>query len=114
MKPVSTENSEHYTWGGVCDGWHLVRNDQLSVIQERMPPGATETEHYHERARQFFFVLRGVLSLAVGGEVVQVGARQGLEIAPGVRHRAFNDGDAPVEFILSSTPPTKGDRINVA
>jgi mannose-6-phosphate isomerase-like protein (cupin superfamily) len=77
-----------------------------------MPPGATEVAHHHERARQFFYVLSGRLSFAVGNETVRLEPRQGLEIPPGVRHRAYNDGTAPVEFVLVSTPPTAGDRIN--
>ncbi|MGA8345596.1 MAG: hypothetical protein WB781_26940, partial [Candidatus Sulfotelmatobacter sp.] len=39
---VSRENAEHYRWGVDCDGWHLVKDAQLSVIEEFMPPGAAE------------------------------------------------------------------------
>lgn len=111
MQAISTANAEHYTWGGVCDGWHLARHESLSVIEERMPPGASEREHHHERARQFFYVLRGTLSLEVSGRTISVPPRSGVEIAPGERHRAFNAGGEAVEFILVSTPPTRGDRI---
>ncbi len=51
--PISVANAEHYTWGANCDGWHLVRTPELSVIQERVPPGGRETRHLHTRARQF-------------------------------------------------------------
>jgi hypothetical protein len=37
----STENAENYKWGNNCDGWHLLKSDSLSVIQERMPAGTT-------------------------------------------------------------------------
>lgn len=114
MKPINTVNAEHYTWGGRCDGWHLARSAALSVIEERMPPGATEVEHYHTRARQFFYVIHGRLSLTVERDTVHLGPRQGLEITPGVRHRAFNGGEEPVEFVLASAPPAQGDRINTA
>jgi mannose-6-phosphate isomerase-like protein (cupin superfamily) len=57
--PVSISNAEHYVWGQVCDGWHLLKSDGLSVICERVPPGAGEIAHYHERAHQFFYVLSG-------------------------------------------------------
>ena len=113
MPIVSKENAEHYVWGGNCDGWHLMRSETLSVIQECMPPGATATEHSHERARQFFFVLSGRLAMAMDGEVRHIGSQQGLEIAPGVRHHAFNDSMESVEFVLCATPPAKGDRINL-
>ena len=34
----SKENSEHYKWGDNCSGWHLVKTQSLSVIEELMPP----------------------------------------------------------------------------
>jgi hypothetical protein len=55
--PVSVANGEHYTWGGICDGWHLLRAEGLSVIEERMPAGTFEQRHFHQQARQFFYVL---------------------------------------------------------
>jgi hypothetical protein len=54
---VSLENTEHYMWGEICDGWHLLKRDDLSVIQERVPAGVVEVMHYHQFARQFFYIL---------------------------------------------------------
>lgn len=51
---ISKQNAAHYIWGGQCDGWHLVQNEELSVIHERMPAGTSETRHYHSISRQFF------------------------------------------------------------
>jgi len=31
---VSREIAEHYRWGNDCDGWHLVKDGSLSVIEE--------------------------------------------------------------------------------
>ena len=42
LKPVSTESAEHYRWGEACDGWQLLAREDLSVIEERMPPGTAE------------------------------------------------------------------------
>ncbi len=53
---VSKQNAEHYVWGGKCDGWHLVKKQNLSIIHERMPPHTKEVRHYHTKAHQFFFV----------------------------------------------------------
>ena len=60
---MSTSTAEHYTWGEACDGWHLVKQDGVSVIQERMPAGTAETRHRHARSRQFFYVLSGSLTI---------------------------------------------------
>ena len=49
--PISRTNALHYTWAGVCDGWHLVRTPELSIIEERMPPGTSEHRHFHTHAR---------------------------------------------------------------
>lgn len=54
---VNRGNAEHYRWGADCDAWHLVKDAELSVIEECMPPGTAETLHYHQRAQQFFYVL---------------------------------------------------------
>ena len=35
---VSIDNAEHYVWGDVCDGWRLLQREDMSVIQERVPP----------------------------------------------------------------------------
>ena len=54
---ISRETAELYTWGNGCDGWHLVKDPSLSVIEERMPPGTSEVRHYHQRAQQSLFCL---------------------------------------------------------
>ena len=63
---ISTKSAEHYKWGGPqgtdCDGWHLVKTDELSVIEELMPPGTSEARHSHVHARQLFYVLEGELT----------------------------------------------------
>ena len=56
---VSIENAEHYIWGGICDGWHLLKRDDMNIIQERVPAGGAEVMHYHQTARQFFYILDG-------------------------------------------------------
>jgi quercetin dioxygenase-like cupin family protein len=111
MAAVSRENAEHYVWGEVCDGWHLVRGENLSVIEERMPPGTQEQRHFHERARQFFYVLEGKLTMELAGQEHSLGLGQGLEIAPGQPHQAMNKADGDVRFLVISQPPSHGDRV---
>ena len=110
---ASTHTAEHYTWGDGCDGWHLVRTDEFSVIQERMPPKTSEAAHFHARSRQFFYVISGKLSILLDGKLFEITAEQGLEVASKVAHRVFNDTDADVRFIVTSTPPSHGDKIPV-
>ncbi len=113
-QPLNTDTAPHYAWGDGCDGWHLCQTDALSVIEERMPPGARETRHAHARAQQVFYVLDGVLDLELNGLAHRLGARQALEVAAGAPHQAVNRSDAYVRFLVISTPPAQGDRVPVA
>lgn len=108
--PTSKERAPRYDWGDGCEGWHLLRASNLSVIEERMPPATSEVRHWHARARQFFYVLDGTLTLEVEGVVHQLPARTGLELPPGTAHQAFNQSGAAVEFLVVSEPPSHGDR----
>ena len=112
-EPVSTSNAEHYIWGQVCDGWHLLRQDALSVIQERVPAGRTEVMHYHTSARQFFYVLEGEGQIAFEDQTVTLKKGEGLEIQPQVWHRFENNSQTDVHFLVISSPKTQGDRVNV-
>ena len=110
--PISRETAEHYSWGEGCDGWHLVRTPELSIIEERMPTGASERRHLHQRANQFFYVLAGELTLEVEGETHTLSCAQGLAIPMRVAHQAFNRGVSDVRFVVTSQPPSHGDRVD--
>lgn len=110
---VDRSTAEHYVWGGNCDGWrHLARQD-LSVIQERIPPGSAEIRHLHRKARQLFFVLAGMLDIELEGRIRRLSPEQSLEIPPGSAHRVANTSGADVWFLVVSSPTTKDDREEV-
>jgi mannose-6-phosphate isomerase-like protein (cupin superfamily) len=110
--PISTASAEHYVWGEVCDGWHLLKHAGLSVIQERVPPGASETRHFHSTARQFFYVLTGVATVEFDRHSIELKAGEGCEIPPTIRHRFANRSAEEVSFLVISSPSTQGDRTN--
>jgi len=114
-KTISTANAEHYTWGGVnktdCDGWYLVSTPELQIIEEAMPPGTAETPHHHVRSRQFFYVLEGQLTMEIEFHEFPVNAGEGIEIAPGQVHCARNRSAKPLRILVTSQPPSHGDRI---
>ncbi len=111
---ISIENAEHYVWGDVCDGWHLLRSAGLSVIRERVPPAAGEVKHYHKQAHQFFFVLSGRACMELEGNSIHLGAGEGVHVPAGLPHRFTNPGTEDVHFLVISSPPTAGDRTNLA
>ncbi|WP_205720064.1 cupin domain-containing protein [Fodinibius halophilus] len=80
MKVVSKEVSEHYNWGDHCDGWHLLKNPQLSIIQEQMPPDTKEVKHYHVESEQFFFVLSGKIAIEINDKVHTLNTEVGMHI----------------------------------
>ena len=114
-KIISAHSAEHYKWGGPeqssCDGWHLVKSPGLSIIEELMPPDTSEIRHYHAHARQFFFVLEGEFTLEVKQHDYVLHPGEGIEVAPGERHQAFNRSTANVRILVTSQPPGQGDRI---
>jgi mannose-6-phosphate isomerase-like protein (cupin superfamily) len=113
MEAVSRKNSEHYTWGRGCDGWHLLKSPALSVIQERVPPGGAETRHYHKHAQQFFFVLSGEAVMELENSEVILGPQDGIVVPPGSPHRLLNKGNMDLTFLVISAPPSHNDRLPV-
>jgi mannose-6-phosphate isomerase-like protein (cupin superfamily) len=112
LRAVNSENAEHYPWGDACDGWHLVKDEKLSVIEELMPPGTAESRHHHERAQQFFYILSGELLIQIEEETTLVHAGSGIRILPGVRHQVRNPASMPTRFLVISQPPSHGDRVD--
>jgi len=110
---VSKDNAEHYTWGASCDGWHLLKSAELSVIHERMPPGSSEVRHYHNAARQFFFVLAGTVTFDIDGRRERLRLHESVEVAAGIAHQIFNESEQDVEFLVVSCPSSHSDRIVV-
>ena len=111
MEVVSVDNAEHYIWGDKCEGWHLVKTVSLSVIQEVVPSGCCEVKHLHEKAEQFFYVLSGVAMLEVNEKTYRLNPNQGLHVPAGVPHQLRNESNSDLVFIVTSTPPSHGDRV---
>ncbi|WP_313655989.1 cupin domain-containing protein [Pantoea sp.] len=111
---ISKMNAEHYHWGEGCDGWYLMNRPDMLIIHEKMPPGTCEKRHFHASSRQFFFVLKGVLTMELDGTLHDIAAHQGIEIPPQVSHQAQNKRDEPVEFMVISHPTTRGDRTDIS
>ena len=110
---VDALSAEHYVWGNACDGWHLLKEQDLSVIQERVPADAGEVRHFHARSRQFFYVLSGTATVELDGSTVSLGIGQGLHVPPGVEHRFVNRSSEDVVFLVISSPTTRGDRTDL-
>lgn len=113
MKAIDKDNAEHYQWGNNCEGWHLLKSDNLSVIQEVMSPKTSEVLHYHNISQQFFFILKGIATFEVEGEILKIKEMNGLHIKPKLRHKIINNSNENLEFLVVSEPKSHGDRINL-
>jgi mannose-6-phosphate isomerase-like protein (cupin superfamily) len=101
--------TEHYRWGA-SDAWRLLDRPDLTVIQERMPPGASEVNHIHHRARQLFYVIEGQIQIELTDAVLTLESGDAAEIAPELAHRVRNVSSAEASLLVISAPSTAGDR----
>lgn len=106
----SKENSEHYYWGNNCSGWHLVKSQNLSVIEELMPANTSEEKHYHNFSEQYFYILKGTATFEIEGEIIKIHKGEGIHIKPRIVHQISNEEIIDLEFIVISQPTTRGDR----
>ena len=111
MRIASRENAEHYNWKKVCDGWHFVQRDDLSIIVEKMPPHTAEDMHYHRQARQFFYILSGEATMRFTDQEEVLNAGEGVEIDPGEAHQMTNNSDTEIEFLVVSMPKSHEDKV---
>ncbi|MEL6374500.1 MAG: cupin domain-containing protein [Pseudomonadota bacterium] len=136
LRPVSASTTPAEPWGQGCAAWRLLREDQVQVAEETMPPGTAEVAHHHEHARQFFYVLVGALTMrsprrrdehdcdgdagddasALSKDVASLTleAGDGLFVPPGMLHQAVNESDEPVTFLVITVPGQPGDRVDAA
>ena len=107
---VSRVNAEHYRWGHECDAWHLVKDPEMTVIEELIPPGAAEVRHYHKKAQQFFYILSGEAMMHMDDGPVLIPSGSGIRVMPGVWHQIRNPSSGPLRLLVISHPPSHGDK----
>ena len=113
MQKVNRSTCPAESWGERCSAFRLLAGTDLAVAEEVMPAGTSERRHVHAKARQFFYVLAGRLTMAGPAGEATLGPGDGLEIAPGVAHRAHNPFAEAARFLVISAPTTEGDRTDL-
>ena len=109
---INLEKAEKYEWGNLCYGWHLLKNNQLGIIQELMPPGTEEKLHQHLKAQQFFYILKGSAVFTIDDKTEVLQANEGIEVRPLTWHKIKNNGNVDLEFLVISEPHSHEDRVN--
>lgn len=110
---ITKQYAEHYTWGNVCDGWYILKSDNLNVIEEKMPSGTSELLHCHRIAQQVFYILSGTAGFEINGELFTLKTNESIHIPPRALHRIFNEGTEDLSFLLISQPMAQNDRIDI-
>lgn len=75
-----------------------------------MPKGCSEVRHHHKHSEQFFYVLSGVATIEVNGVMHKLTEQQGVHVPAGIAHQLSNQHQADLDFVVTSTPPSHGDR----
>jgi len=110
MTIINRDNAEHYKWGENCDAWHLLRTRRLSGVEERVPPGDSETPHYHRYATQLFYLLQGKVNFTLATDSFVMRPGESVHVMPGVVHQLENIGDDDAVLLVVSSPESHSDR----
>ena len=106
--------SEQIEFGTLYMGTKLRRMEAgLSIIHEKMQGDTKEKYHYHSKARQFFFILKGKVILNIDEQNYYLSEHDGIEIQPNQKHRISNESENDAEFLVISKPAVKDDRTNL-
>jgi mannose-6-phosphate isomerase-like protein (cupin superfamily) len=75
----------------------------LEPGQPHVPPGGDPTwGHSHKTIEEIYLVLEGEITMKVGEEVVTLGPRDAILMAPSTPRATRNDGDARAIFAMIS------------
>ena len=80
-------------------------NDNLSLAEAEIAPGAATALHRHPRAEEIYHVLAGTGSMTLGDEQFSLAAGDTVLIRPGLPHRVANTGNEPLRILCCCAPP---------
>ncbi|WP_321479494.1 cupin domain-containing protein [uncultured Bacteroides sp.] len=110
---ITKEEASHYFWGNQCESRVLLGKEELSVKLESMPAATREENHYHIKAQQFFFMLKGEAVFHFETASVTVSEKEGISIDPRTHHYIANESTEEIEFPVISQPETQNDRYKI-
>ncbi|TDD97468.1 cupin domain-containing protein [Flavobacterium cellulosilyticum] len=109
-KVIDKETAKHYFWGENCKSWILADSEGLSVKQENMPSGTKEKLHFHSKAQQFFYILKGTATFYLNDTIEIVKEQKGILVDAKTKHYIANETDDILDFLVISQPTTNNDR----
>lgn len=79
-----------------------IRNQSLA--EARVAPGVTTALHFHYRAEEIYYILRGAGRMRLGEEWREVAPGDAIAIPPGEAHQITNSGDEELVFLCCCAP----------
>ena len=79
--------------------------EQVAFTYRRMPPqtgGKGSYGHSHKTQEEIYFVNSGTLQFKLGDDVVDVGPRTAVRVAPATVRSIWNEGPDDVELVICS------------
>jgi mannose-6-phosphate isomerase-like protein (cupin superfamily) len=75
-----------------------------SLAEATVAPGTATEEHYHRSSEEIYFFTHGSGRLRVGDQEREVEPGDTVVIAPGMRHKLWNTGPAPLRLLCCCAP----------
>lgn len=75
-----------------------------SLAEATLLSGCATTEHYHPRAEEFYYIVRGTARLQIEDETRNLQPGDAVLIAPGARHKIWNTGAEDLVFLCCCAP----------
>jgi mannose-6-phosphate isomerase-like protein (cupin superfamily) len=75
-----------------------------SLAEATLSPGSATTEHYHPRAEEIYYILRGAARLRIEGASRDLRPGDAVLIAAGQRHKIWNTGTEELIFLCCCSP----------
>jgi uncharacterized cupin superfamily protein len=79
--------------------------EQIAFTFRRMPPqtgGKGSYGHSHNTQEEICFLISGNLQFKIGDEVIEVGPRTAVRLAPSAVRSVWNDSDQDAELLIIS------------
>lgn len=75
-----------------------------SLAEIRHPPGTASQEHFHTESEEVYFVIDGQGGIRVDGETRTIGPGDVVIVAPGERHKVWQEGEVDLVLLVTCVP----------
>jgi mannose-6-phosphate isomerase-like protein (cupin superfamily) len=84
-----------------------IRNQTLA--EATLAVGTATQEHYHPKAEEIYYIVRGKGRMKIDGEEREVGPQDAIAIPPGARHKLWNIGAEALLLLCCCAPGYEHD-----